>query len=95
MLSLAAVYAGFAVTMVMRPVGAAVFGRYSDLRGRKPAMLVAVMGVGLVTARFGALPTVPQIGTRNPGGLGVGLIAGCIAGCVDAELGAKVLPLVI
>ena len=63
MLSLAAVYAGFAVTMVMRPVGAAVFGRYSDLRGRKPAMLVAVMGVGLVTASFGALPTVPQIGT--------------------------------
>jgi MFS transporter, MHS family, proline/betaine transporter len=66
MLSLAAVYAGFAVTMVMRPVGAAVFGRYSDLRGRKPAMLVAVMGVGLVTASFGALSTVPQIGTRNP-----------------------------
>jgi MFS transporter, MHS family, proline/betaine transporter len=63
MLSLAAAYAGFAV---MRPVGAAVFGRYSDLRGRKPAMLVAVMGVGLVTASFGALPTVPQIGTRNP-----------------------------
>jgi MFS family permease len=49
---------------MMRPVGAAVFGRYSDLRGRKPAMLVAVMGVGLVTASFGALPT-PQIGTRN------------------------------
>ena len=63
MLSLAAAYAGFAVTMVMRPVGAAVFGRYADLRGRKPAMLVAVMGVGLVTASFGALPTVPQIGT--------------------------------
>jgi MHS family proline/betaine transporter-like MFS transporter len=66
MLSLAAVYAGFAVTMVMRPVSAAVFGRYSDLRGRKPAMLVAVMGVRLVTASFGALPTVSQIGTRNP-----------------------------
>jgi MFS transporter, MHS family, proline/betaine transporter len=63
MLSLTGVYAGFAVTMVMRPVGAAVFGRYADLRGRKPAMLVAVTGVGLVTASFGALPTVPQIGT--------------------------------
>jgi MFS transporter, MHS family, proline/betaine transporter len=63
MVSLTGVYAGFAVTMVMRPVGAAVFGRYADLRGRKPAMLVAVTGVGLVTASFGALPTVPQIGT--------------------------------
>ncbi|MBV8590993.1 MAG: hypothetical protein JO212_13240, partial [Acetobacteraceae bacterium] len=47
MLSLAAVYAAFAVTMVMRPIGAAVFGRYADLRGRKAAMLTAVMGVGL------------------------------------------------
>jgi MFS transporter, MHS family, proline/betaine transporter len=63
MLSLAAVYAAFAVTMVMRPIGAAVFGRYADLRGRKAAMLAAVMGVGLSTASFGALPTVRQIGT--------------------------------
>jgi MFS family permease len=62
MLSLAAVYAAFAVTMVMRPAGAAVCGRYADLRGRKAAMLAAVLGVGLATASFGALPTVRQIG---------------------------------
>jgi hypothetical protein len=58
MLSLAAVYAAFAVTMVMRPAGAAVCGRYADLRGRKAAMLAAVLGVGLATASFGALLTV-------------------------------------
>jgi MHS family proline/betaine transporter-like MFS transporter len=67
MLSLAAVYAAFAVTMVMRPVGAAVFGRYADMRGRKPAMMVAVIGVGLVTASFGALPTVQQVGPTASG----------------------------
>src|SRR5690348_18239428 len=35
---------------------------YADLRGRKAAMLAAVLGVGLATASFGALPTVRQIG---------------------------------
>src|SRR5580658_5055015 len=61
-LSLAAVYASFAVTLLMRPVGAAVFGSYADRFGRKRAMIVAVVGVGLATAAFGLLPTVAQIG---------------------------------
>jgi MFS transporter, MHS family, proline/betaine transporter len=38
-LSLAAVYASFAVTLLMRPVGSAVFGHYADVYGRKNAML--------------------------------------------------------
>ena len=62
MLSLAAAYAAFAVPMVMRPAGAAVFGRYADLRCRKAAMLAAVLSIGLATASFGALPTVRQVG---------------------------------
>src|SRR5882724_1145710 len=57
-LSLAAVYASFAVTLLMRPVGSAVFGHYADLRGRKGAMLIAIVGVGVGTASFGLLPTV-------------------------------------
>jgi MFS transporter, MHS family, proline/betaine transporter len=61
-LSLAAVYASFAVTLLMRPVGAAIFGSYADRFGRKRAMIVAVVGVGLATAAFGLLPTVAQIG---------------------------------
>ena len=32
-LSLAAVYASFAVTLLMRPVGSAVFGSYADRHG--------------------------------------------------------------
>lgn len=66
MLSLAAVYASFAVTLLMRPVGSAVFGSYADRYGRKRAMIVAVIGVGLATAAFGLLPTVAVIGTLAP-----------------------------
>jgi MFS family permease len=65
-LSLAAVYASFAVTLLMRPVGSAIFGNYADKHGRKSAMFVAVSGVGVVTAMFGALPTIAQVGLMAP-----------------------------
>src|SRR5271167_2002785 len=65
-LSLAAVYASFAVTLLMRPVGSAVFGSYADIYGRKGAMLTAVVGVGVVTAAFGLLPTIAQAGVAAP-----------------------------
>ena len=65
-LSLAAVYASFAVTVLMRPVGSAVFGSYADVHGRKNAMTIAVIGVGIVTALFGALPTIRQAGVIAP-----------------------------
>ncbi|MEX3763517.1 MFS transporter [Paraburkholderia phenoliruptrix] len=66
MLSLAAVYASFAVTLLMRPLGSALFGSYADRHGRKGAMIVAVVGVGVSTAAFGALPTVAQAGIVAP-----------------------------
>lgn len=66
MLSLAAVYASFAVTLLMRPLGSALFGSYADRKGRKGAMVVAVMGVGLSTTAFGLLPTVAQAGLLAP-----------------------------
>src|SRR5271154_7501806 len=66
-LSLAAVYASFAVTLLMRPVGSAVFGHYADVYGRKNAMLVAIVGVGISTAAFGLLPTIAQAGGLAPG----------------------------
>jgi MFS family permease len=43
-LSPAAVYASFAVMLLMRPVGSAVFGHHTDVYGRKSAMLVAIVG---------------------------------------------------
>lgn len=65
-LSLAAVYASFAVTLLMRPVGSALFGHYADVHGRKGAMLIALIGVGISTAAFGALPTIAQVGVIAP-----------------------------
>lgn len=65
-LSLAAVYGSFAVTLLMRPLGSAVFGHYADVHGRKQAMLIAVIGVGLSTAAFGLLPTIAQVGVLAP-----------------------------
>ena len=65
-LSLAAVYASFAVTLLMRPIGSALFGHYADVHGRKGAMLIALIGVGLSTAAFGVLPTIAQAGVIAP-----------------------------
>src|SRR5271169_243025 len=53
-LSVAAVYASFAVTLFMRPIGSALFGNYADRHGRGGA---TVIGVGVATAAFGLLPT--------------------------------------
>ena len=65
-LSLAAVYGSFAVTLLMRPVGSAIFGHYADSYGRKGAMTFAVVGVGVTTATFGLLPTIQQVGYIAP-----------------------------
>ncbi|WP_082132311.1 MFS transporter [Luteimonas sp. FCS-9] len=65
-LSLAAVYASFAVALLVRPLGSAVFGVYADKHGRRRALMVAMVGVGLATAAFGALPTIVQVGVLAP-----------------------------
>jgi MFS family permease len=46
----------FAATLVGRPLGALVFGRYADMRGRKRATVVAVGGFGVLTLLVGLLP---------------------------------------
>jgi len=62
MFSLAGAYVSFSVTLLVRPLGSAIFGTYADKHGRRNALLVAVIGVGISTAIFGLLPTVGQIG---------------------------------
>src|SRR6516225_9160636 len=66
MLSLAAVYASFAVTLLMRPLGSAIFGSLADQHGRKRSMIISVVGVGLSTAAFGLLPTGQRAGVIAP-----------------------------
>lgn len=65
-LSLAATYASFAVTLVMRPVGSAIFGHIADTRGRRRAMIIAVVGVGVATGAFALLPTYASVGFGAP-----------------------------
>ena len=61
-LSLAGVYAGFAISGIVRPLGGIVFGSFADKRGRKTALFITMGGVGVITALMGALPTVSQVG---------------------------------
>jgi MFS transporter, MHS family, proline/betaine transporter len=52
--------------LLMRPVGGVLFGRYADRSGRKRAMIVAAVGVGVATALMGAIPTIDMIGIAAP-----------------------------
>jgi MFS transporter, MHS family, proline/betaine transporter len=96
MLSLAAVYASFAVTLLMRPIGSALFGNYADRYGRRGPMIVAVIGVGLSTAMFGALPTIHQVGLAAPVAfLALRLVQGVFVGGVVASthtIGTETVP---
>ncbi|MFD9663601.1 MFS transporter [Rhodococcus sp. NPDC059968] len=65
-LSLAAVFASFAVSVLMRPAGAAVFGELADRKGRKAIMVTVLAGVGLSTAAMGLVPTYATIGVVAP-----------------------------
>ncbi|HLD79608.1 MAG TPA: MFS transporter, partial [Candidatus Nanoarchaeia archaeon] len=42
--SILATFATYTVTLVMRPLGAAVFGIYGDKFGRKKAMIITIIG---------------------------------------------------
>jgi len=60
--ALAAVAAG----LIMRPVGALLFGRIADKRGRRRALLASLLVMGLSTLVLGLLPTRAQIGMAAP-----------------------------
>ncbi|GAW51829.1 MULTISPECIES: MFS transporter [unclassified Nocardioides] len=65
-LSLAAVFASFAVSILMRPAGAAFFGELADRKGRKTIMVTVLAGVGVSTAAMGLVPTYAAIGFLSP-----------------------------
>lgn len=52
----------FAATLVGRPLGALIFGRYADTRGRKNATVVAVSGFGILTIVVGLMPGYETLG---------------------------------
>ncbi|WP_347558403.1 MFS transporter [Robbsia sp. KACC 23696] len=61
-----AAFASFAVGFVARPIGGMVFGHYGDRLGRKKAMVVTILIVGIGTVVIGLLPTYAQIGPWAP-----------------------------
>lgn len=65
-LSLLGSFGAFAAGMVMRPVGALIFGHIGDRVGRRFALLGSLMMMALPTFLIGFLPTYAQIGIMAP-----------------------------
>jgi MFS transporter, MHS family, proline/betaine transporter len=65
-LSLLAIFGTFTVTLVMRPVGGALFGSFGDKHGRRKAMIITVSGFSTATFITGLLPTWQTVGILAP-----------------------------
>lgn len=65
-LSLLGSFGAFAAGMIMRPVGAAIFGHIGDRVGRRFALMASLMLMALPTFLIGFLPTYAQIGIMAP-----------------------------
>jgi metabolite-proton symporter len=64
--SLLLTLATFGVGFVMRPLGAIVLGSLADRAGRKNALLLTILLMGLGTAMIGLAPTYATIGRAAP-----------------------------
>ena len=56
----------FAVGFLVRPIGAMIFGRLGDLKGRKYTFLITITMMGLVTVAIGTIPSYETIGIMAP-----------------------------
>src|SRR3954449_7764874 len=56
------IYAIFAVTFIMRPVGSWFFGRYADRRGRKAALVLSIAVMSSASFLVAIMPTREVIG---------------------------------
>ncbi|MDD4979151.1 MAG: MFS transporter [Gallionella sp.] len=61
--------ATFGVGMLVRPLGAALFGSLGDKHGRRPIFIVTILLMGVATFLVGLLPTYAQVGMWAPAGL--------------------------
>ncbi len=65
-LSLLAIFTTYAITLVVRPVGGALFGIFGDKFGRKRAMIITILGFSVATFVTGLLPTWEAVGIMAP-----------------------------
>ncbi|WP_260856813.1 MFS transporter [Kocuria rhizophila] len=61
-----AAFATFAVGFVARPLGGVLVGHVGDRHGRRPAMLLTVVPMGVATVGIGLLPTHLAVGAAAP-----------------------------
>ncbi|WP_181998739.1 MFS transporter [Corynebacterium diphtheriae] len=61
-----AAFATFAVGFVARPLGGVAIGHIGDRFGRRPAMILSVLMMGIATVGIGLLPTEAAIGVLAP-----------------------------
>ena len=64
--ALLASLATFGVGMVVRPIGAAIFGSIGDRIGRRPVFMITIALMGFATVCVGFLPTYAQVGIWAP-----------------------------
>ncbi|HVI33915.1 MFS transporter [Phenylobacterium sp.] len=61
-----AAFSTFAVGFIARPLGGVVFGHFGDLFGRKRALAIALLVMGIATAAIGLLPSYATAGVLAP-----------------------------
>jgi MHS family shikimate/dehydroshikimate transporter-like MFS transporter len=59
-------FATFAFGFLLRPIGGLLFGHLGDRMGRKTALMVTVVGMGLATTAIGLIPSAESIGVAAP-----------------------------
>lgn len=64
--SIMATFASYTITLIMRPLGSAIFGIYGDRFGRKRSMVITILGFSIATFAVGLLPTYAMIGVMAP-----------------------------
>ena len=64
--ALLATFAVFGAAFVVRPLGGLVFGPLADRLGRQPTLVLTLVGMAIVSALIGLLPTAGTIGIAAP-----------------------------
>lgn len=64
--ALLAAFATFGVGFIARPIGAVLFGAIGDRIGRRPALIMTIVLIGMATGLIGLLPDYAAIGVLAP-----------------------------